>query len=320
MKHSNTFFTKFIVLTLVASIALWSCKKEESTDPTTTLDQEVTNSSVETASEAQEEADKLESDINEIEKTFSSTINARTTGDTTVTFKRCASVSITKNTTASTRTVAIDYGTGCTDSITSGGTLVTITRKGKVTIVYTGKWNALNTVSTTAFAGYSSTITKNGQTLSRTISGTRKVTNLSSITFNSNGLTGTPKFRYENNLTIELPAIDNDRPAATVTYISDKTKTWSKGFGSFSPFDDEFTVTGTFSGTNRKGVAYSAEIQEAVTHKTECWKSSIFMPVSGKVKYTTARGDATVDYGDGTCDRKVTVVINGNTYEYDAGQ
>lgn len=320
MKHSNTFFTKLFTLALVASMALWGCKKDDGVDPTASLDQEVTNSSVETSVEVQAEADKLQADVSELEKTFSSLINARTQEDTSVTFKRCATVTFSKNLVAGTRTVVIDYGTGCTDSITSGGTVVTITKKGKVTMVYSGRWNLLNTVKTVAFAGYNTTITKDGKTLSRTINGTRKVTNLSSISFDNGTLTGTPKFRYENNLTIDLPAIDDDRPAKTVTYISDKTRTWSKGFGSFSPFDDEFTVTGTFSGTNRKGVAYKAEIMEAITHKTACWKSNIFMPVSGKIKYTTPRGDATVDYGDGTCDKKVTVTINGRTYDYDTDQ
>lgn len=323
MKYSNTLFAKLFVLTLVASMTLWSCKKDDSVDPVAAaaaLEQEVTNSSVETASEVQEEADKLQSDVDELEKTFSSLINARTTGDTSVTFKKCATVTITKNTTAGTRTVVVDYGTGCTDSLTSGSNTVVVSKKGKVTMVYTGRWNELNTVKTIAFAAYNTTVVKNGKTFSRTINGTRKVTNLSTISFNNGTLTGTPKFRYENNLTIDLPEIDDERPAKTVAYTSDKTKTWSKGFGSFNPFDDEFTVTGTFSGTNRKGVTYSAEITEDITHKTECWKSAIFMPVSGKIKYTTPQGEATVDYGDGTCDKKVTVTINGQTYEYDNGQ
>jgi hypothetical protein len=324
MKYSNTLFAKLFVLTLVASMTLWSCKKDDGIDPTTaaaTLEQEVTNSSIETASEVQEEADKLQSDVDELEKTFSSLINARTTGDTSVTFKRCATVTISKNTTTSTRTVVVDYGTGCTDSLTSsGGNTVVITKAGKVTMTYTGRWNLLNTVKTIVFDAYKTTVVKDGKTYGRTINGSSKVTNLSSISFNNGVLTGTPKFRYENNLSIDLPAIDDDRPATTVIYKSDKTKTWSKGFGSFNPFDDEFTVTGNFNGTNRKGVTYSAEITEDITHKTECWKSAIFMPVAGKIKYTTPQGEALVDYGDGTCDKKVTVTINGRTYEYDNGQ
>jgi hypothetical protein len=44
------------------------------------------------------------------------------------------------------------------------------------------------------------------------------------------------------------------------------------------------------------------------------------MPVAVKIKYTTPQGEALVDYGDGTCDKKVTVTINGRTYEYDNGQ
>lgn len=320
MRQLNTLFSKLLVLTLATSLTLWSCTKKEATEiAATTLDQEVTNSSIETAEEVQEEADKLQSDMDELEKTFSSLINARTTEDTVVTFKKCVSVSITKNTTTNTRTVTLNYGTGCTDE-TAANNGITISRAGKITITYSGKWNLLNTVKTLTFESFATTITKNGKTFTRTVNGTRKVTNQSTISFNNGVLSGTPKFRYENALTIKLPAIDSDHPEITVTYASDKTKTWSKGFGSLSPFDDEFTVSGTFNGINRKGVTYSAEIMEDVTVKTLCWKSLIFMPSSGKIKYTTDRGDAIVNYGDGTCDRKVTVEINGEVYEFDRDQ
>lgn len=315
MKHSKKIFTKLLALTLVASISLWSCKKEETTNPTETLDQDVTNSSIETADEVDEQSDQIQSEVTELEQFAGDAINAART-HRTITFKKCATATISKDATAGTRTVIIDYGTGCSDS-SAASNGVTISRTGKITIVYTGKWNEQNTVKTITFLNFETTVTRNGKTFTRTVNGTRKVTNLSTISFNNGALSGTPKFRYENNFTIKLPAIDDDRPEKTVAYKSDKTKTWTKGFGSRNPFDDVFTVTGTFSGVNRKGVTYSAEVLEAITMKTECWKSAIFMPAAGKVKYTTDRGDATVNYGDGTCDKKVSVEINGKTYEFD---
>lgn len=315
MKSSKSFLTKSLVVALIASTLLWSCKQNE-TDPIATEVQEQTNSAIETATEVQEEADKVQSEVDEFEKTYGTLVNSVRTTET-VTFKKCATVTVTRDANAATRTVVIDYGTGCSDS-TAAQNGITLTRTGKITIVYTGKWNEQNTVKTMTFENFALTATKDGNSLTRTVNGTRIVTNQSTISFDLvNGLTGTPKFRIQNDLTITLPQLDADRPAREVTYKSDKVKTWTEGFGTRNPFDDVFTVEGTFGGINRRGVAYTAEIESAITIKTECWKSLVFMPAAGKVKYTTANNVATVDYGDGTCDRKVTVTVNGNTYEFE---
>ncbi|HAS43804.1 MAG TPA: hypothetical protein DCS93_25205 [Microscillaceae bacterium] len=315
MKQSRSLFTKLLVVTLIAGTTLWSCKQDE-TDPTAVEAQVQTDSNIETSAEVQEEADRLQTEMDELEKSLGNNIdNARTSE--TITFKKCATVTITRDATAGTRTVVIDYGNGCADS-TAAQNGVTITRTGKLTIVYTGKWREQNTVKTMTFESFAISLTKDGTTLTRTVNGTRIVTNQSTITFDLiTGLGGTPKYRIQNDLTITLPQLDADRPAREVTYKSDKVKTWTEGFGSLNPFDDVFTETGEFSGVNRRGVAYTAVIEEAVTHKTECWKSLVFMPASGKVKYTSANAVASVDYGDGTCDRKVTVTVNGNTYEFE---
>ncbi|OJJ19993.1 hypothetical protein BKI52_16080 [marine bacterium AO1-C] len=315
MKQSKSLFAKLLVVTLIAGTTLWSCKQNE-TDPAATEAQVQTDSNIETSAEVDEVTDQVQADIDELNKSLGDKIEAVRTAET-ITFKKCATVTVTRDATTSTRTVVIDYGNGCVDS-TAAQNGVTITRTGKITIVYTGKWREQNTVKTMTLENFALSLTKDGNTFTRTVNGTRIVTNQSTITFDLiNGLGGTPKYRIQNDLTITLPQLDADRPAREVTYKSDKIKTWTEGFGSLNPFDDVFTVTGEFSGVNRRGVAYTALIEEAVTHKTECWKSLIFMPASGKIKYTTSNAVATVDYGDGTCDRKVTVTVNGNTYEFE---
>lgn len=314
MKHSPT-LVKFLVIALIASTAFWGCQQEIE-NPIAEEIQLQTNSSIETSTEVQEEADKVQSEVDELEKSLGTFINNARIART-VTFKKCATVTITRDSTAGTRTVVVDYGNGCEDS-TAAQNGVLITRTGKITIVYTGKWNENGTVKTMTFANFAISVTRNNTTFTRTTNGTRIVTNQSTISFNPlTGISGTPKFRVQNNLTITLPQLDADRPERQVIYQSDKVKTWTEGFGSLNPFDDVFTVSGTFNGVNRKGVTYSGEILEDVINKTACWKSWIFMPASGKVKYTTATNEATIDYGDGTCDRKVTVTVNGDTYEFE---
>lgn len=314
MKQSRALFTKLLAVTLVTAL-LWSCKQNE-TDPVTNEAQIQTDSNIETTAEVEEAADGLDTEMTELEQLIGDKIDAARTSET-ITFKKCATVTITRDATTSTRTVVIDYGNGCEDA-TAAENGVNITRTGKLTIVYTGRWRAQNTVKTMALENFAIAITKDGRTLTRTVNGTRIVTNQSTITFDLvNGLGGTPKYRIQNDLVITLPQLDADRPVREVTYKSDKVKTWTEGFGSLNPFDDVFTVTGGFSGVNRRGVAYTAVIEDEVTHKTECWKSLVFMPALGKVKYTSPNAEATVDYGDGTCDRKVTVTVNGSTYEFE---
>ena len=264
MKQSRALFTKLLAVTLVTAL-LWSCKQNE-TDPVTNEAQTQTDSNIETTAEVEESADGLDTEMTELEQLIGDKIDAARTSET-ITFKKCATVTITRDATTSTRTVVIDYGNGCEDA-TAAENGVNITRTGKLTIVYTGRWRAQNTVKTMTLENFAIAITKDGRTLTRTVNGTRIVTNQSTITFDLvNGLGGTPKYRIQNDLVITLPQLDADRQVREVNYKSDK--------------------------------------------------SLVFMPALGKVKYTSPNAEATVDYGDGTCDRKVTVTVNGSTYEFE---
>ena len=58
------------------------------------------------------------------------------------------------------------------------------------------------------------------------------------------------------------------------------------------------------------------EITETLVYKRECAIGNrVFMPVAGIKVLTTENRQMTIDYGDGECDRKVTVTINGETRE-----
>ncbi len=89
------------------------------------------------------------------------------------------------------------------------------------------------------------------------------------------------------------------------------TRTWTEGFDTDFWMDDVFSITGSASGVNRNGVAFSSEIIEPLIKKRVC-----LWIVSG-VKQVT-KGDETfsIDFGDGTCDRQATLTLpNGETKE-----
>lgn len=120
---------------------------------------------------------------------------------------------------------------------------------------------------------------------------------------------------------------------AKVTYGDGTSVNWSGslasvitfgGQGSNNDNDDDgdsghggngFTreVTGSVHGTSRDGVDFSATITDALVYKYGCSRK---VPVSGKIDITVGGVTSTVDFGDGTCDKKYTITSNGTTTEY----
>ena len=104
----------------------------------------------------------------------------------------------------------------------------------------------------------------------------------------------------------------------TGRYISwemTKSLTWTEGENTGDAFDDVFEVTGNSSGVSTLGVSFTSNITSPITTKTACWNQYIFYPVSG-VKEVKPAGFPTrkVDFGDGTCDKVVTITVNHDDY------
>ncbi len=72
------------------------------------------------------------------------------------------------------------------------------------------------------------------------------------------------------------------------------------------------TWYGEAEGTNINGIDYSTEVDasDPITLDRFCFG----LPVSGTKTLTVGDRVATLDYGDGECDRLVEVTINGNTF------
>ncbi|NJM26490.1 MAG: hypothetical protein HC859_14435 [Bacteroidia bacterium] len=81
--------------------------------------------------------------------------------------------------------------------------------------------------------------------------------------------------------------------------------------------DNTIHLSGSISGTNRDGVAFSFVTTEDLVFKYGCNKHHKFRPVSGVVEVTIGGILTTVDFGDGTCDNSFTVTTNGETTEHE---
>ncbi|MEP2671487.1 MAG: hypothetical protein ABJH04_20960 [Cyclobacteriaceae bacterium] len=183
--------------------------------------------------------------------------------------------------------IIIDFGDGCEDKRGN-------VRKGKIVITYDGRRFFPGSSIVTTFDGYAINDIQ--------IEGIRTVTN------DTGSLEEHPAF------TVVVEGGKATWPDGTfATRESERKREWVRAN---NPVNDEWHVTGIATGTNRNGISYTMEITEALVYKRECAISSrIFMAVAGVKVLTTENRQMTIDYGDGTCDKIVTITINGESKE-----
>lgn len=73
---------------------------------------------------------------------------------------------------------------------------------------------------------------------------------------------------------------------------------------------------GHIEGTTRDGAEFSATVVEEVVLK-RCHGKKAFVPVSGVVEVTSGGATSTLDFGDGSCDKKFTTTTAGETVEHE---
>ncbi len=181
------------------------------------------------------------------------------------------------------KTITIDYGTGCTGFNDN-------TRSGKIIIVVTGRRLQTGSKRTVTFNNYYFNGIK--------VEGTKEVEN---VGFNNSQnlvmkitLTG-GKLTLPNGKTIER----------SVTH----QREWIAGLNTKNIWDDECLVTGTASGVNINGIAYTNTITTALH-----WKRACRFFVSGVISIERAGKDPVeLNFGNGECDAIATVSKNGES-------
>ncbi len=186
--------------------------------------------------------------------------------------------------------ITIDFGTsGCSD-------LRGNTRRGKVIFTYDGRrFQPGATVVTTVEDYYINGVRLDGM---------RTITNLTGSsadapTFNVKLEDGKATFEDETFATRE----------------SDITTTWVR---EANPIEDRLVVqvSSTASGTTRRGRTYEVSLIEPLEFKRFC-----SFAVKGIKKYViNGEKEIIIDYGDGTCDRSVTLSVNGVTRQLTVGK
>lgn len=179
--------------------------------------------------------------------------------------------------------LTVDFGAGCTD-------LKGNVRKGKLIFTYDGKrFVPESTVVTTTDSYYINDIR---------LEGTRTSTNTQDSKHDA------PRF----TVTLEGGKA-TFQGGAVATRESEITWKWER---SANPLDDHLKIeSGSWaSGVTRIGRAYEVTVLSPINFVRHCG-----FPVEGIKKYTVESKEITIDYGDGDCDRKFTVTVNGTSRE-----
>ena len=183
------------------------------------------------------------------------------------------------------RVVTIDFGTdGCTGR---NGAI----RKGVITVKVTAFFMEEGSKRIVTFDGFSVN--------DYLVEGTKTVTNM------GQNDAGNWVRKVEVDGSISTPEGNK------ITRVSSREREWI--IGAATPlffWDDVFSITGTASGVNSKGIAYSSEITSPLIKARNCrWIQE------GVIEIKTDNNTVVIDYGDGTCDNIATVTVNGESKE-----
>ncbi|MFN4285324.1 MAG: hypothetical protein ACK4E8_05100 [Lacibacter sp.] len=288
MKTMRIFSTATLALLLATAVTFTACKKEA-------MDKETEQATVESTIN-DTEADVAFDDVfnasmgigaetgEDLGLTSGIGIFARTDGNLGGRTQRCFTITVAPQTPgAFPKTVTINFGDGC---LGPDGKV----RRGRIITVYTGPMRVPGSKATTTFENY--------KVDSMRVEGTHEVTNTSS----------------SNNRILSVRVIgakltwDSGR---WVRWSTTRTITQTEGNGTPNfPMDDIFQITGAGRGENSRGISWAHEITEPLVKRFTCrWISKGIV----RIRYNNAVG--TLDFGDGRCDNKATLTINGNSRE-----
>ncbi len=95
-----------------------------------------------------------------------------------------------------------------------------------------------------------------------------------------------------------------------ITRTSERVR--EKIAGEDTPFklrDDQFRISGTASGINRNGKAYTATISAPLIFDMGCK----YKLTQGIIDITAGENTLSIDYGNGECDNEAILTVNGNS-------
>lgn len=195
---------------------------------------------------------------------------------------------VTIDTSVSPRTMNVYYGE--TNYLCLDGNY----RRGTINVSWTGRYRADGTIISITFDKFYQN--------DNLVEGTKTVTNVGR---NTNG---------KMVFTIVVNGKITNTAGTSHTWNSNRTRTWIEGEGTPVVTDDIYEITGTTSGVNRNGISYTSTITEKLRVDLGCeWRIT-----SGVIEITpSGKSMRKVDFGNGACDKIITVTVNGKTKTFE---
>lgn len=296
------FLTRLITAFLFGTLLFVGCKKESSNGLTTQEEEQVAVFSAESEVESQFVFDDIFNNVLGVNAEVgiggvgifgrTTTSNSRTEG--TDSLPHCVHVSVEPlQPHVFPKTVVIDFGSGCT----SHGHL----RAGKITTVYTGRLTEPGKSATTTFEDF--------RIDSFSIEGTYVITNTTAPSANQR------QFKTEIINANVSKTNDNYEELNASRII---TQIEGNGTPLF-PSDDIFRITGNSDGKTRRGsllVLWTSEIQEPLIKRFTCrWFSKGVIKTMRNGLPSNTPWTAVLDFGNGDCDNKATLTVNGTAHQ-----
>jgi hypothetical protein len=204
---------------------------------------------------------------------------------------RLAGSCFTRTYDAATRTLTIDFGP--TNCVGPNG----VARRGKVVAVFAGPYRQAGASITISLVDYYRNDNLH--------TGTRTITNLGNGSW---------------SLNVQNASVTT--AAGTHTWASQRFYTRTAGAATRTILDDTYSVTGQASGTNRKGVSYTATIERPLIKEFRLGCARTF--VAGTVHFINAKEQSLLLNYDPTgtqaCDNLASVTINGKTRTIHCGR
>jgi hypothetical protein len=284
MKLSNP-FAKIVTLSLIASIGLVSSCNEEEKRLTASDTQDISEEALTDA--YFQDADDLGGVA--IGAPSDGQYNGgRTSGTITISDDRCHCAIVTLESTGTVDVpkgvITVDFGTtGCIDARLN-------VRKGKLKFAYNGKRFVPGSTVVMTTENYSINEVK--------LEGTRTSTNAQNSTKDA------PKFNV---------VLTNGKATFPDGSVAERESniTW-EWIRAANPSDDYLLIDqlSTANGTTRGGRSYSVSLSEGLKYKRFCG-----IAVDGIKKYVIdEQKEIVIDYGNGDCDKTVTITVNGVTH------
>jgi hypothetical protein len=181
------------------------------------------------------------------------------------------------------RHMYIDYGTGCADPVDGK------VRKGQIICEFDRPFDSLGVMITLTFDTFMVGAIK--------FEGTTTIERLGAATFRQVVTNGKCSRAGSEPWEILFDATRN------ITFTS----------GTNASTDPQIiTISGTNSGTDRNGNTWTSDITTPIVRDLGCtWLTQGVMVVT-----PAGKSSRTIDFGDGTCNNKATVTIDGNTFEF----